>query len=69
MKYTEEQISQLLEHADPDTAALIRVRLNLIESLRILSTELRNIQNSNEALRETADDMYKGRGRTEGSHQ
>lgn len=54
MKYTEEQISQLLTYADPVTAASIRARLILIHSLETLTTELRN---SSEVIGGIIDDM------------
>ena len=52
MEFTREQISQMLVNADPDTAALIRARLNLIESLRMLAGAL---DRSSEALREMTE--------------
>jgi hypothetical protein len=54
MKYTQEQIAQVLAYADPVTAASIRARLILIHSLETLTTELRN---SNEVIGGIIDDM------------
>jgi len=54
MKYTEEQIAQVLANADPVTAASIRARLILIHSLETLTTELRN---SNDVIGGIIDDM------------
>ena len=52
MEFTREQISQMLADADPDTAALIRARLNMIESLRKLTGAL---DRSSEAMREMTE--------------
>lgn len=52
MEFTREQISQMLADAEPDTAALIRARLNLIESLRMLTGAL---DRSSEAMREMTE--------------
>ena len=52
MEFTREQISQMLADADPDTAALIRARLSLIESLRMLTSAL---DRSSEAMREMTE--------------
>ena len=52
MELTREQISQMLAHADPDTAAIIRARLNLTESLRMLTGAL---DRTSEAMREMTE--------------
>ena len=52
MEFTREQISMMLAHADPDTAALIRARLSLIESLRMLTSAL---DRSSEVMREMTE--------------
>lgn len=52
MEFTREQISQMLADAEPDTAALIRARLNMIESLRMLTGAL---DRSSEAMREMTE--------------
>ena len=54
MKYTEEQISQLLDHADQETATLIRAQLNLMESMRVLTESL---EESNRVIGGIVDDM------------
>ena len=54
MKYTEEQISMMLAHADPVTAASIRARLQFIESLRVLTESL---EESNRVIGGIVDDM------------
>lgn len=56
MRYTEEQISMALAHADPVTAASIRARLILIHSLESLAAELRN---SREVIGGITDDMVR----------
>lgn len=52
MEFTREQISMMLANADPDTAALIRARLKLIESLRKLTSAF---DRSSEAMREMTE--------------
>ena len=52
MEFTREQISMMLAHAEPDTAAIIRARLNQIESLRMLTGAL---DRSSEAMREMTE--------------
>lgn len=52
MEFTREQISQMLTNADPDTAAVIRARLKLIESLRMLTGAL---DRSSEAMCEMTE--------------
>ena len=54
MEFIREQISQLLVNADPDTAAVIRARLQFIESLRMLTESL---EESNRVIGGIIDDM------------
>lgn len=54
MKYTEEQISRMLENADPETAANILSRLSLIRSLTAMRDGLIE---SNQALTTLKDEL------------
>ena len=54
MKYTEEQISRMLENADSETAASILLKLNQIRSLTALRDEL---SESNRSMRHVLDEL------------
>lgn len=57
MELTKEQIALMLASGDPDTATLIRARLNLIESLEALTGELRKIGEAMHEMTEAATRM------------